>query len=508
MQAIFLKVLNMSLTASWAIAAVLLARLALRRAPKRYSYLLWAAPLARLLCPISIKSAFSLIPANPEPIPRDIALAPAPAVDFGIPAVNETVNPALQSLAPAPAASANPLQIWLAIGVLVWLLGIAALAVYSAVTLVRLKHRLGLSVLLEAGVYLTDSIPTPFVIGVFKPKIYLPSSLEGREREYILLHERTHIKRDDHIFKLLAFAALCVHWFNPLVWAAFLLSGRDMEASCDERVLRETHEDIRAQYSASLLSLAVGRRIIAGAPLAFGEGSAKSRIKNALSYKEPAFWVTVLCLVSVAATAVGLLCDPKSASAEEPTPDELLLQTGVEDLTAALYASETPNKNGDFAVATFELIHTETDLAGGRIRLFGWERVSYFEISHDERSVSLSGGSSVPCAVELEHAHAQQSAAPVITLQSGSYSLKDMTFPGDGSEYESSIRAFAVDFDGKEISGLAERLMDCDGKAEELAARHERRIEEYISKTYGGFTEQTGADGATAAITAISILWI
>lgn len=320
-------VFNMSVTASAVIVFVLLARLLLRKAPKIFSYALWAVVLFRLLCPVSVTAGFSLLGLLDTPvtattphtsaasyIPRDVVHAPE--VELPLPGVTPAVSEALPQGEEQTAA--DPLEAPVALASLVWLAGIGILAAYSAVSLLRLRRRLVGAVPLKERVYLADHIDSPFVMGLLRPRIYLPSSLSEREQGYIILHERHHIRRGDHIIKALAFLALCVHWFNPLVWAAFVLSAKDMEMSCDEAVVKQLGEGIRADYSASLLSLATGRRIIAGTPLAFGEGDTKSRIRNLLSWKRPKVWITVLaaavCVVIVAACAAN----PRNTAAENP----------------------------------------------------------------------------------------------------------------------------------------------------------------------------------------------
>lgn len=307
-------VFNMSVTASVAILFVLLARLLLKKAPKIFSYALWAVVMFRLLCPVSITTGFSLLGLFDAPvtettthttaveyIPQDVVHTPAPEVKLPVPGVNQSVNEALPQ--GDEQTVADPLKAPVALATLVWLAGIGVLAAYSVVSLLRLRRRLVGALPLRRNIYLADYVESPFVMGILRPKIYLPSSLSEQERGYIILHERHHIRRGDHIIKALAFFALCVHWFNPLVWVAFVLSAKDMEMSCDEAVVRKLGEGIRADYSASLLSLAIGRRIIAGTPLAFGEGDTKNRIKNLLNWKKPRTWIIltalVVCLVAI-----------------------------------------------------------------------------------------------------------------------------------------------------------------------------------------------------------------
>lgn len=311
-------VFNMSVTASVAILFVLLARLLLKRAPKIFSYALWAVVLFRLLCPVSITTGFSLLGLFDAPvtettthttaveyIPQDVVHTPAPEVKLPVPGVNQSVNEALPLGDEQTAA--DPLEAPVALATLVWLAGIGVLAAYSVVSLLRLRRKLIGALPLRDNIYLADYIDSPFVMGIFRPKIYLPSSLTEQEQGYIILHEQHHIRRGDHIIKALAFFALCIHWFNPMVWVAFVLSSKDMEMSCDEAVVRKLGEGIRADYSASLLSLATGRRIIAGTPLAFGEGDTKSRIKNLLNWKraKPAMVFLALALVVLVAAVCG-----------------------------------------------------------------------------------------------------------------------------------------------------------------------------------------------------------
>lgn len=306
---VFLEILNMSFTAGFVILAVILARLLLKRAPKVFSYALWAVVLFRLVCPFSIESVLSLLPANPQPIPPDIGFAQTPQIDTGLSFIDRAVNPVLPP--PTPYVSVNPMQVWTAVGTAVWLIGIAALLLYSVISLLRLKRRLRGAVPEEGNIYRMEGLETPFVLGVFRPRIYLPAGLTEREREYILLHERTHIRRFDHVVKLVGFLVLCVHWFNPLVWAAFFLCGKDMEMSCDESVIRRLGNDVKKEYSSTLLAMATGRRRVGITPLAFGEGDTRGRIKNVLNYKRPAFWVIAVVIVAVAAVCIGFAVNPR-----------------------------------------------------------------------------------------------------------------------------------------------------------------------------------------------------
>lgn len=318
---IFMQLLNMSFTASFVIVFVLAARLALKKVPKIFSYALWSVVLFRLLCPFSIQSMFSFLPVKSNILTYEVLLMQAPQIDSGIKAVDNIINSILP--VPAPYASINPLQIIMLLGVAIWLLGVCVMAVHSIINLSKLSSKLKAAKLYADNIYISDKITTAFVMGVIKPKIYLPQNLNTAQRRHILLHEQTHIKRLDHIVKIVGFFTLCIHWFNPFVWLAFFISSKDMEMACDEKVIKSLGNDIKKEYSASLLSLATGRHFIGGTPLAFGEGDTKSRIKNVLCYKKPAFWVIVAAIIAVAALCFGLLLSPQKAEAQDK---QLLIQ--------------------------------------------------------------------------------------------------------------------------------------------------------------------------------------
>lgn len=313
MDKIFLQIVNMSITSSYVILFVMIIRLFLKKFPKIFSYALWFAVLFRLISPFSFEGIISLIPSNTV-VPQNIAYMPKPEINSGIAAIDNSVNNILP--AATPAASANPMQIWLAIGEAVWLLGIFLLIVYSVFTIVRFYIRLRSAVLITDNIYETDKFKTPFVFGIIRPKIYLPVNLSETERTYITLHEQTHIRRFDHVIKLISFLITCIHWFNPLAWIAFFLMGEDMELSCDESVIKKLGNDIKKEYSSSLLSLSTGRKITGFCPIAFGENNTKGRIKNVLNYKKPKFWVILIIAIVITMIIAVLATNPKSKDEE------------------------------------------------------------------------------------------------------------------------------------------------------------------------------------------------
>ena len=308
MTAIFERVLNMSLTGSIVIAVVLLARLLLRRAPKIYSYMLWAVVLFRLLCPISLSAGLSVLKPLPVTTSQGLSTVTYRPVEPVIPASGEIGQEDARP-EPAETVKAKTGAQAMTLAAAVWLTVGGALAGCSLVQYIVLRRKLREAVPYRGEVYLSDSIATPFVMGVIAPKIYLPSDTPKAERRFIIAHERHHLHRGDPLWKLLGYLALCVHWFNPLVWLAFFLGGKDMEMSCDEAVLNCLGEDIRADYSQALLRLATHKRLIAGMPLAFGEGETKGRVRNMARWRRPKVWVSgicaVLCLVVLAVCALN-----------------------------------------------------------------------------------------------------------------------------------------------------------------------------------------------------------
>lgn len=339
-------IVNMSITGGILILLVLLARLLLKRAPKIFSYALWSVVLFRLLCPVSFTSDFSLL-RFAEPAVEESGQY-ASTVTYVKPETFQPVQAALgspeQETAPdtsfssgqeaetAQSAPAESLDTATVLAV-IYLCGVGALLLYSVISLVQLRRRLVGAVRWEKNIYLADGVASPFVLGLFRPKIYLPSALDGEERDYIVLHEEHHIRRLDHVVKLLAFAALCLHWFDPLVWAAFFLSSRDMEMSCDEAVMKRAGRDIRADYSSSLLHLATGRPTVAGTPLAFGEGDPKGRVKNVLRWKQPKKWVVVITAVCCVLLAAACVANPGRGFSPAPV-DTQEPSAVLEDLSA------------------------------------------------------------------------------------------------------------------------------------------------------------------------------
>ena len=323
MSELFLEIVNRSIAASWIVIAVLVLRLCLKKTPKWVNVLLWGIVAVRLIFPFSIESALSLIPSA-ETVSPSIMMETAPSVQTGVPALDQVINPVIDhSLSPAPGASANPLQIWIPVLTVIWLLGVAALFLYSAVSYRRLRRRVCEAVILRDNIYQIENVCSPFVLGIIRPKIYLPYHMDKREMDHVIAHEQTHIRRRDHWWKPLGFLLLTVHWFNPLLWLGYILLCRDIELACDEKVIREMGSEQRADYTQALVSCSVSRRSIAACPLAFGEVGIKERVKSVMNYKKPAFWIVLASAVVCAVAAVCFLTDPKTERSSPSVGDNV-----------------------------------------------------------------------------------------------------------------------------------------------------------------------------------------
>ena len=336
---LFLKLLNMSIAASWLILAVVLLRLVLKKAPKWIVILLWGIVALRLVVPFSFESALSLIPSAETFNAHNIQYG-TPAIHSGIPAVNNAVNPVLgATFAPNPAGSVNPLYVWTFIVSVIWLTGIAAMLLYAVISYVRVRRSVAERVPYEENIFLCDHVKSPFILGLVRPKIYLPSSMDAAAMGPVIAHEKAHLARRDHWWKPLGFLILTVHWFNPLCWIAYVLLCRDIELACDEKVIRQMDLDGKKQYSTALLECSMGRRLVTICPLAFGEVGVKERVKNVLNYKKPAFWVIVVAVVACAVVTVCFATNPKQDSIQEQR---------------TVQARITEVENGSFLVAPVE----------------------------------------------------------------------------------------------------------------------------------------------------------
>lgn len=351
MAAVFLKLLNLSISASWLVLAVLVLRLVSKRSPKWMNVLLWGMVALRLMLPFSIESALSLIPSAETVSPAVVQFDPAPTITSGVNIIDNAVNPSLsEHFAAAPLASVNPLYVWTYLAGWVWLIGLGVMLLYALASYLRLRRRVSVSLPIQDHIYLCDAISSPFILGVVKPRIYLPSTLDEIQQQNVLAHEHAHLARHDHWWKPLGFALLAVYWFNPVLWLAYALLCRDIELACDERVIRTMDESAVKTYSTVLLACSMPRKAVITCPLAFGEVGVKERVKNALHYKKPAFWVVAASVIVCIVVAVCFLTNPPTDTdaaglvgfhREQVTYADVTDESGAQPSNVQLTAEET-----------------------------------------------------------------------------------------------------------------------------------------------------------------------
>ncbi len=306
---IFLNIFNMSITASWLVLAILLIRLIFKKAPKAIFVVLWALVAVRLICPFSFESVLSLIPSK-EIVPLEIHRFEGAQLHENT-VINIISNPAYPAeISREIARSVNSTQIWFMSACFAWLIGIAAMLLYTFISYLKLHRKVREAIPHKDSIMLCDRIGTPFILGVFKPKIYLPSAMNDSDMQYVIAHEKAHLKRCDHLWKPLGFLLLTVYWFNPVLWVAYILLCRDIELACDEKVIKDLGVDIKKAYSQALINCSVKHRAIAACPLAFGETGVKKRIQSVLNYKKPAFRIVAVAIIASIAVGICFLTDP------------------------------------------------------------------------------------------------------------------------------------------------------------------------------------------------------
>ena len=330
MSSFFLEIVNMSISASWIVLAVLLLRLLLKKAPKWITVLLWSIVAVRLICPFSIESAMSLIPSSEtintdimvegdSMLENDIVVEHKPLIDTGVSIINDAVNPIIEeNFSPEPEMepqgdiSMTPMQGIISILSWAWVGGMVVMLAYTVISYLRVKNKIGTAVLLRDNIYQSENVVSPFVLGVVKPRIYLPFNMDEQDMEHVIAHENAHIRRKDHLWKQFGFLLLTLHWFNPFIWLGYVLLCRDIELACDEKVVKEFDNQQKADYAQALLTCSMNRRMIAACPIAFGEVGVKDRVKSVLNYKKPAFWIIIVAIIASSIAAVCFLTDPVS----------------------------------------------------------------------------------------------------------------------------------------------------------------------------------------------------
>ena len=422
MEAVFLKAANLSLTASCLVLAIIAVRLVFRKAPKWLFCLLWSLVALRLLLPFSIESVLSLIPSA-EPLPQEILYTEVPQIHSGISAVDNILNPVLsQTMTSAPDDSANPTQIWSFILSRVWVLGALVMLLYFAVSSALLKKKLATATLYQKNIKQSEQVDSPFVVGFFRPTIYLPYHLEENDIAHVIAHEQAHIERRDHWWKPLGFLLLSVYWFNPVLWVAYLLLCRDIEAACDEKVVRELSRDALRAYSTALLHCSVHRRRMTVYSLMFGELGVKDRVKHIMNYQKPTVWIFSIAVAAVIVMAICFLTDPYS---ERSLNGKLGISMDL--AVAEYYSSEKNDEN--FIATDYHVLGIRK--SGKQTTVYAW--VLYEEFSFDGTEIHVDSSSHVPTAVTF--------AATDSDDDSAAYDVLEYWQPRDGSNYADDIRS-------------------------------------------------------------------
>ncbi|MBR6806747.1 MAG: hypothetical protein IKM46_00050 [Clostridia bacterium] len=442
MSELFLRILNVSITASWLGVAVFFARFLLKKSPRWVSVVLWALVGIRLICPISIESSLSMIPST-ETVPKEIITTDTPQIHSGVTYFNSAVNPIISdALAPSQEVSKTPAETIAEAASVVWLIGVGIMLIYCAWSYIFIRLKVREAAKVKNNIFECDRISTPFVLGLIKPRIYLPSKTDEKDTEYVIAHEMAHIKRLDHIWKPLGFLLLSVYWFNPVLWVAYVFLCRDIEVACDERVLAKMGEDKKADYSSALINCSVPRKMIRACPLAFGEVGVKRRVKNILSYKKPAFWLIVVGLIVCIAVGVFFLTDPLGRETE--------LNSELENFIKSELAE--PNlENGEvFCAVDLDVLDVERD--GDKTTVYAWVFTKSY--TADGKGASASH---IPSVI-------------TVSEKDGKYTLEEYWLPKDGNEYAKSIKEKfprSLRSLAKDNSGAKVQEEKCDALAKE-----------------------------------------
>ena len=364
MNEFLLTLLNMSIVSCWLILALLVLRPLLKKASKAFVCALWALVGLRLVCPFTFESVLSIIPSS-QPVSDSAVYSQINAfVNYGEPVNDIAVGTTQQSLVPPAGTSIiTPLQAISLVAAFIWVAGVAAMLIISLVSFFRLKKSVAASVNIGSNVFINDDIASPFVFGMIRPRIYIPSVLTEYEKEFVIAHESAHIKRRDYLIKPLGYLILSLHWFNPLVWVAYILLCRDIESACDERVIKEMNDKEKTDYSEILLRLSMPKKSIKACPVAFGEVGVKMRIKSVLNYKKPAFWIIIVAVVVAAALTVGFLTNPITKNENSDyaaTPYKSSSGNVFESMVeqSILMNCESADKGDRYAVADFRELNT------------------------------------------------------------------------------------------------------------------------------------------------------
>lgn len=417
MKEFFLNIVNMSISASFILLAVLLLRLILRKAPKWITLLLWGIVAVRLICPFTVESELSLIPETEWVKPPEVQISDPIVPDVIVPNPVLDENVTVEYPQEEPNITVKKSVDFYLILSCIWLAGIAALSAYTVISYLRLRKKVGTAVLYRDNVYQSENVTSPFVLGFFKPKIYLPFNINPKDIEHVVAHERAHIRRKDHFWKPLGFLLLTIHWFNPLLWLGYILLCRDIELACDEKVVKDLDHDARADYSEALLSCSVNRRMISACPLAFGEVGVKDRVKSVLNYKKPAFWIIIIAILACVSVAVCFLTDPVDIDTSVNDDLKVFIDARV------LEHFRTEKSEGK--ACCFDWIPLGKTERGSETTVYMW--VMYQEYSYIGTELEMETAAHIPTAITVKE-------------ENGQYDLVEYWEPEDGANYHSGLK--------------------------------------------------------------------
>ncbi|MBQ8404598.1 MAG: M56 family metallopeptidase, partial [Clostridia bacterium] len=421
MEKMFLDFVNVSVSSVWLVLAVLLLRLILKKAPKSIICALWAVVGLRLILPFNIESPISLVPSA-EVFPEEFLYAAEPKIDTGFEALDNVLNPVIaETLAPSPGVSANPTQLNAIIFPIIWAVGVGLILIYMLISFLRVKYKVREAALFYENIWMCDNIDTPFILGIIRPKIYVPSSMTAENGIYVIAHEKAHIKRLDYVWKPLGFLVLALHWFNPAMWVAYVMFCRDIEFACDEKVIRLIGAEKKQEYSTALLNLSAPKHIISACPLAFGENGVKARIKGVLNYKKPAFWVILVAVVLAVAAVVAFFAGPASNA---PIDKSQYSEQFIECVDESIKDEYDIRCGFDWEIIGAKKIGTKTII-------YAWvmcEEYSLVHVSYDERGYS---------STRIDH-------SPTIIIVDeffGKYTVVKYWRASESENYENDIKA-------------------------------------------------------------------
>ena len=454
MTELFVKILNMSITASYLILAVLLLRILAKRIPRKYICLLWILAAIRLVVPFELESTVSLIPSG-RTVTKEIMTDYVPQIDSGIATIDSRVNAAMTNAGAATAASANPMQIYMGILSIIWVAGIAVMLLLCVISYVRLDYRLVNAKPQQGRIYRCDEITTPFVLGIFKPKIYLPSSID-EEFDYVVAHEEVHIRRFDHVTKPLAYLILMLHWFNPLVWIGFIMYCRDVELACDDRVVREMSVEERKEYASALLNCSVKQSVLSICPLAFGEIGVRSRISKVLHFNKP---TKAILAVTAAITAVIVICfmtNPSSLATSGIKLDENMEQAVVDGLLSEKYDGDGPI---ECSVEGHVVLGTEEKDAVTKVyAIVSTAKYGFF----DDKFLERGDSTETPAVIHL-------------TKDNGKYHFQKIVYPNGGTAYERALKEMFPE-------NLYEKALHSEDYSQQLDVQRKAYVKAYLDK--------------------------